>query len=346
MLGTTTATVACTGTNWEYAKGGIAFYYSAPGGAEARAAATLTGNLAKAELGGLAPSTTYGLYAVATAADGTQHRSPSGSFTTAAAPATSHAGWLELPAKGGAGTASEITLTAGERNYTMYYDPSTYSALWVAYPLAHGHVGSGRSGDWSACPSVPTNQQINVWSGSYGVNVGSTIYARGHQIPNGDRNANPAMQKQTFYATNSTPQIQDTFNGSIWNKLEGAVRGAIPSSDSLYVVTGPVYRTAGGSETVKTIQPQHDSKRCPVPNYYYKAVLKVKRAANGTVTSASAIGFWFEHKAYGSNDSYTNYAVSVDEIERKTGFDLFANLPEAVERTAESNSSWSAFQSF
>ena len=64
-----------------------------------------------------------------------------------------------------------------------------------------------------------------------------------------------------------------------------------------------------------------------------------------TITGASAIGFWFEHKEYVS-DSYTNYAVSVDQIEQWTGFDFFVNVPDSYETTAETNNSWSVFQSF
>ncbi|MDE6779755.1 MAG: DNA/RNA non-specific endonuclease [Alistipes sp.] len=345
----TSAIVGCTGTNLEYAVRGVSFVVAPADGSEAAktVAATISGNYFEAEVAGLRPSTQYTVHAVATAADGTQYRSAAGSFTTAAEALTTHSGWLELPAKGGVATASEMTMTAGERNYTMYYDKSTYSALWVAYPLAKGHVGTlSRPSSWSATPGMAQSDQINVWSGSYGVNVGSTIYARGHQIPNGDRNGNSAMQLQTFYATNSTPQIQNTFNASIWGALEDAVRAEAMKTDTVFVATGPVYRTVGGSESVKTITLQHDtSKRCPVPNYYYKAVLKVKRT-NGRVTAASAVGFWFEHKEYPSGSSYASYAVSVDEIERRTGFDLFANLPDDIEASAEANTSWTAFQKF
>jgi endonuclease G len=71
--------------------------------------------------------------------------------------------------------------------------------------------------------------------------------------------------------------------------------------------------------------------------------MKVKRSA-GRVASAETVGFWFEHKQY--TGSYSTYAVSVDEVEKKTGFDFFVNLPDSIENTAETNSSWSLFQSF
>lgn len=57
------------------------------------------------------------------------------------------------------------------------------------------------------------------------------------------------------------------------------------------------------------------------------------------------IGFWMEHREY-SNDSYTNYATSVAEIERLTGFDFFANLPADIQAAAEQNSNWNTFASF
>ena len=154
---------------------------------------------------------------------------------------------------------------------------------------------------------------------------------------------NSTMQKQVFYATNSTPQIQDQFNGGVWEQFETAVRGQVPTRDSLYIATGAVFRTTGGSESITYIRPAEDSKQCPVPNYYFKVVLKVKRSGS-TITSAMAVGAWFEHRQY--SDSWTNYVVSVDEIERLTGFDFFANLPDDVEATAEQNGSWSAFSSF
>lgn len=252
-------------------------------------------------------------------------------------------GWLELPAY--LGTEDYIkTLYAGkDRNYSYWYEVDWYSSMWIAYPLYADTMGSGRSDNWAANPQIPESEQINVWDGSYGVNVSGTIYSRGHQIANSDRNGNSTMQRQTFYATNSTPQIQDRFNGGIWNSLENAIQDVASGKDTVYVVTGPTFKTVGGNEEVKWIQPKHDSKKAPVPNYYWKAVLKVKRSG-GTVTDAMAVGFWFEHRQY--TDKYENYAVSVDEIERLTGLDLFTNLPESVESKAETNSSWSSFRNF
>lgn len=221
------------------------FFYSATNGSDTGSVvAAVVGNEATANLSDLLPATTYTVYGVVTATNGSTPQSSSTTFTTEGA-RTDHAAWYELPAKDNAGSNMLLrTFYDTARNYTMYYDTSTYTAYWVAYPLAAGDLGSGRPNDpWAATPGIPTSQQINVWAGSYGVNVGSTsnIYARGHQIPNADRNKDPygTMCAQTFYATNSTPQIQNGFNSGIWSSLEGDVRTlAQQQTDTVYVVTG------------------------------------------------------------------------------------------------------------
>ena len=45
-------------------------------------------------------------------------------------------------------------------------------------------------------------------------------------------------------------------------------------------------------------------------------------------------------------NEYATHACKVSEIEAKTGLDLFANLPDDIEATAEANASWDSFKSF
>lgn len=251
--------------------------------------------------------------------------------------------WLELPAADEGvlyPNAVQVTVTSGgERNYTILYDKSTYTSMWVAYPLESRHMGGfKRPGSWSFNPLIDTKYQVDLCSSSY-----EAGHSRGHLIPNGSRNGIREMQLQTFYVTNSVPQIQDNFNGGIWNSLENALQG-IAGSEKIYIVTGVLFSKVGESKTVKYTKAKNDTKDVPIPNYFYKVALKVTTNASGVVTSASTIGFWFEHKTY--SDSYTNYTVSVDQIEHWTGFNFFPNLPDSVESSAESNSSWSKFQSF
>ena len=228
---------------------------------------------------------------------------------------------------------------SGERNYTHYYDSSTYTSLWVAYPLEARHMGSlSRPDNWSYNPLINEAYQVNLCSRSY-----TSTYVRGHLIPNAARNGIKNMQLQTFYVTNSVPQIHENFNSGIWSNLEAAIQ-SIGESEIVYVVTGVAFAKEGETKTIKYTTAKDDTKNIPVPNYFYKVVLKVTTNSAGTVTSASTVGFWFENKAY--SDTYDKYAVSVDQIEEWTGMNFFVNLSDSIEETAESNSSWSSFQSF
>lgn len=259
--------------------------------------------------------------------------------------------WLELPAyKDGESGRYVVTHTAEmggclQRNYTLLYDEGSYAALWVAYPLCKDHISSGREETWGYDPHIPRKAQTSVSSG-YGAsepteNYPKNFYARGHQIPNADRSAVPHMQAQTYFSSNMTPQIQNGFNGGVWSKLEAAVRDRIPVNDTLYVVTGAVFSRYGASETVKTIVNKNDSKSLPVPNYYWKALLKVTRSA-GQIIDAKTIGFWLPHGDL-KGHSYSDYVVSVDQIEQWTGLDLFPNLSDTIETSAESYTSWRSF---
>ena len=254
----------------------------------------------------------------------------------------------ELPAaKAGNSYTTGTFYDGSNRNYSYLYDKSLYTSLWIAYPLDPSTCsGSNKySGSWKATPGIDTNDQINIWSGSYGVDYGeSDLYARGHQIPDADRQYNQTMVQQTYYAINSTPQIQYGFNGGIWNQLENAVRKIVTDTEeTIYIATGAAFQKGSTVETITWIQPANDSKSCPVPNYYWKAVLRIRFNADGSIAKADSIGFWFEHRIY-SDSSYANYAVSVNQLETWTGFDLFENLPDNLEETVESTSNWNTFR--
>lgn len=275
------------------------------------------------------------------------------SFTTAEAfiPAPPE-GWLELPAITGSEDYLGTFYSGKNRNYSYNYSVDWYASMWVAYPLTSAHTSGSASSNWKFAPKsiIPEEYQVHIVSGSYPSSYNASSYSRGHQIPNADRKSDDTMNQQTYYAINQTPQIQNTFNGTIWAALEGAGRTEAGKTDTLYVVTGPSYYKIGASKTesITYLDATNTSiipSKLAVPNYYWKAFLKVKRNSNGVITAASSIGFWFEHKAY-NNNNYSTYAFCVNDIEKWTGLDLFTNLPDNLEETVEANSNWSTFQSF
>ena len=141
-----------------------------------------------------------------------------------------------------------------------------------------------------------------------------------------DRQASTDQNKQTFYISNAHPQYQK-HNGGLWNTLEDKVQSWGNNTslrDTLYVVK------AGTIEDDQVLAPT--STGLVVPKYFYMAVLRVKN------DQYKALAFWTEH----TNTSITkanwkDYAITIDELEEKTGIDFFCNLPDDIEDEVEKN---------
>jgi DNA/RNA endonuclease G (NUC1) len=251
--------------------------------------------------------------------------------------------WPELPqVDTGAGTNLAFIVHFGElgtgraRNYSMLYDADVKISYWVAYPLCgtYKQKVTSRTDKWAYDPYIAGPKQANIKKAYSG---GS--YDRGHQIPSGDRVCSVEMNQQTFYYTNMTPQ-NSTFNQQAWGNLEGWVRDMAPNnnSDTLYVVTGAILRKVGGNETIRYAK-DNNGADCPVPNYYYKALLLREGGAY-----KKAIGFWYDNQPLTGKQPTRAYAKSVREIEALTGFNFFANLSQAdqdrVEATDYNPSQW------
>ena len=271
-----------------------------------------------------------------------ENREVDNSATTAVVPAGE---WLEMPAiapEGKYPNAVMVTIMDdNERNYSLLYDRSTYTPMWVAYPLESKHMGDiERPSNWDWNPYISISDQVNLCRRSYS---DSDIYSRGHLIPNASRNGIKSMQEQTFYVTNSVPQVQDGFNGGIWQRLEAALQW-VGEEELIYIVTGVAFNKEGENRAVAYTSARDDDKSVPIPNYFYKVVLKVDTNGAGEVTDATTVGFWFENMTY--SGGYDKHTATVDQIEAWTGFDFFVNLPDEIETKAEQNSSWNSFRSW
>lgn len=223
------------------------------------------------------------------------------------------------------------------RNYTMCFDRTKYAAWWVAYPIHKAYLGSGRPepDPWAFDPKFSSGWQANVISSSYKGN-----YDRGHQIPNADRNADPygLMCYQTFYVSNLTPQ-NSTLNRGAWANLESKVR-TWECSDTLYVVTG-----AWWDKNPSTVSNGKGEGAYPLPDYYFKAVVRTVKGnirtkgdllGNYDASQLKSLGFWVKN-ASGQGDA-KQWATSVADLERKTGFTFFPSIPAAVKEQTETNS--------
>lgn len=244
-------------------------------------------------------------------------------------PSEIKAGWLELPAMPEDSKFGFFShdMKLGDkriRNYSFAWDYTNLVAPWVAYPLNSSFTVKNveRSNAWGLDPKLPRNKQPVLIKGYRDGNDGWK--ARGHQLPSADRLCSYEANSRTFYGTNMTPQIHEGFNSGIWSNLEEKVRSWSRSSDTLYVVTGCV--TEGSKKYCK----DNDGKKVTIPTAYYKAVLRYKKNSTVGYSDYMACAVWLKHEVYSSKSVSKQYAMSIDELEKKIGIDLFANLPAAI----------------
>ena len=212
--------------------------------------------------------------------------------------------------------------------YCLQYDAQKYHSKWVAFRFdgVTAKKVVGRSGDFQDDPSLTTDLYIgsnSFWG-----------YDRGHLCASEDRVYSTQANKNTFYMSNMSPQIS-SFNQGYWVTLEGQIQKLGRDRtfcDTLYVVKGGTIRDG----QIKTYVERPNGKNVAVPKYYFVALLKVKN------NQYSSIGFWLEHKEV--NYSYEKQAplsvfketvVTIDDLEQKTGFDFFHNLPDNIETPVE-----------
>lgn len=235
-------------------------------------------------------------------------------------------GWMELPAVEDEEGRAFIYHTAEvdgqqKRNYSMLYDAAGRIALWVAYPLCGDYIGSGRTDAWGYDPKIPDEYEPLLNHG-----WPERGFDRGHQIPSGSRNANTAMNRQTFYYTNMTAQVSG-FNQKIWANLENRVRGFASVCDTLYVVTGPIFDSGEPERWTE----DNAGNPVAVPDGYFKAVLSYSVSSSAYYS----VAFVYDNEEYSRSNPTASDMCSVSEVEAITGFTFFNNLPQSVARSVK-----------
>jgi endonuclease G len=121
-----------------------------------------------------------------------------------------------------------------------------------------------------------------------------------------------------FYLTNMSPQAA-ALNSGAWKKLEDKCRDWAVRDSAIIIVCGPVLT----DRITKTI----GDTKVSVPTRYFKVILAPY------ANPPRAIGFIMNNgKVEGGMQQA---AVSVDEVERITGFDFFSELPDDIENEVE-----------
>ena len=135
-------------------------------------------------------------------------------------------------------------------------------------------------------------------------------YDRGHMSPSGDM-PDEASQAESFSLANMVPQAPK-LNRGVWEGIESAVRDLALRDGSVFVVTGPLFQ---GQEL------QALKGRVLVPSDTFKAVYDPARGGAGAYVCTN------------TNEPACR-EVSVADLGRLSGIDVFPSLPESVKATA------------
>ena len=200
--------------------------------------------------------------------------------------------------------------------FSLSYDEEHEQAEWVAYVLTRNRVNSDKSDrrdDFREDPLVRTGSAtLADYRGSG--------YDRGHLVPAGDMAFDPAAMNETFYLSNISPMARD-FNTGIWRELEANVQSWARQHKKIYVISGPILNEPGKGSI--------GEQAVTIPNHYYKVVLDLSEPG------LKGIGFILPNTL--TYEPLHTFAVSIDEVEQRTGLNFFPDLmPRDLETDIES----------
>lgn len=204
--------------------------------------------------------------------------------------------------------------------YEVGYDETEHVPRWAAYKVTrndgvHGPRPSGFRVDNRTASKV--RSEVYTRSG----------YDRGHMAPNYALAVchGEAAQRASFLMTNVVPQLHG-LNAGLWKDIE--LRIAQRYSErygEVWVVNGPVF-----SDGVSARYIGPSDTRVRVPDAFWMVV--ARRDADGRLLT---LAFIVPHREIWRDLDLSRYLVSVDEVERVSGLDLFPLLPAETQRVLE-----------
>jgi endonuclease G len=234
-----------------------------------------------------------------------------------------------------AATTSMVSTT----NYLLdqgYYVESYNSVKgepnWVSWHLDATNITSatGRLDNFAGFNGLPTGWytvQSNSYSGSG--------FDRGHNCPSADRTSSVDANSATFLMTNMIPQAPQN-NQQTWANLENYLRDQVVSGNEVYIIMGS-YGSGGigsiGTTAVTSINGGHVN----VPSNVWKVAVILPAGTNdiSRITATTRVIAVNTPNINAINSDWSQYIVTVRDIETATGYNLLSNLPQTVQDAIE-----------
>jgi endonuclease G, mitochondrial len=225
-----------------------------------------------------------------------------------------------------------ITILVREA-FTLGHNDKRKGPAWVAMRWTKDDFDAGDGvsmdrGDFVEDEDLPVYAR-----GGTNFNFATTQMERGHMCPDNDLESwgFPAV-REGMRMSNIIPQRKSR-NHAVWGRLEKQTHNIVNDSDyditSLWILSGPVY-----SSDESTIRYLGNQKAIP------KATYKVVAWKDGQ-EDIHARAYIIAQQDTDVN--LTNYLVSIDTVEERTGLDFFHQLDDSVEgplEAAEPSTLW------
>jgi endonuclease G len=206
--------------------------------------------------------------------------------------------------------------------YVVSYNPRRNVASWVAWRLDENDLGhEHRTGDFRGDPALPAGVHRVVPSDYEG-----TGYDRGHLCPSGDRTRSRQDNAATFLMTNIHPQRPE-LNRHPWRDLEEYERALALQHHEVYIVAGGVFDPV----------PPALRGGVAIPRAEYKVLVAVEpgRGVDGVTERTRPVAVIIPNDPSVAERRWTDFATSVREIERATGYDFLTRVPPDIQRVIE-----------
>jgi endonuclease G len=227
------------------------------------------------------------------------------------------------PSNATSNVADENNYLIPRTAYSMSYNRGRNEANWVAWRLDSSWIGSANDDNFAPDTSLPAGWyqvQPNDYSGSG--------YDRGHTCPSGDRTVTQAINDQTYLMSNIMPQLAANNQGP-WVDLENYCRTLAAQGNEMYII-------AGGYGNIGNIGA--GANRIIVPAVTWKVVLVLPNGSNDLQRvgkSTRVFGVIMSNSSISQSAPWRNFRVTVDQVERLTGFDFFSAIPKITQEMIE-----------
>jgi len=215
--------------------------------------------------------------------------------------------------------------------YALSYNGKRNGANWVSWELNESWFGSAPrlKGKFLEDRELPSEFR-RVSHDDY-TNSG---YDRGHMVRSEERTRSPEDNRTTFLMTNILPQYHD-LNAGPWLRLEEHCQKlATREGRELFVMAGGVFPP--GKRVADTI-----GKDVAVPKHFFKivVVLQPGQTAKDVQSSTQVIAVIMPNETGIIDEGWEKYRTSVDEIEKRTGYEFLSAVPTSVQNAIEARSS-------